>query len=57
MVDFELPLRLERWFPRQQVHAKREEIRDLILHLYRFQQGSLGHESLEDRTDHGNVIQ
>lgn len=57
VVDFELPLRLERWFPRQQVRAKREEIRDLILHLYRFQQGSLGHESLEDRTDHGNVIQ
>ncbi|XP_016093442.1 sentrin-specific protease 7 isoform X1 [Sinocyclocheilus grahami] len=57
VVDFELPLRLERWFPRQQVRGKREEIRDLILHLYRFQQGSLGHESLEDRTDHGNVIQ
>ncbi|KTG06893.1 hypothetical protein cypCar_00012643, partial [Cyprinus carpio] len=57
VVDFELPLRLERWFPRQQVRGKREEIRDLILYLYRFQQGSLGHDSLEDRTDHGNVIQ
>uniref|UniRef100_A0A8C2F5X1 Si:dkey-100n23.3 n=1 Tax=Cyprinus carpio TaxID=7962 RepID=A0A8C2F5X1_CYPCA len=57
VVDFELPLRLERWFPRQQVRGKREEIRDLILYLYRFQQGSPGHDSLEDRTDHGNVIQ
>ncbi|XP_059355841.1 sentrin-specific protease 7 isoform X1 [Carassius carassius] len=57
VVDFELPLRLERWFPRQQVRGKREEIRDLILHLYRFQQGSLGHECLKDRRDHGNVIQ
>ncbi|XP_067265373.1 sentrin-specific protease 7 isoform X3 [Chanodichthys erythropterus] len=58
VLHFDLPLRLERWFPRQQVRGKREEIRDLILHLYRFQKGSLGNEALEDkRTDHGNVTQ
>ncbi|KAK2904961.1 hypothetical protein Q8A67_006760 [Cirrhinus molitorella] len=57
VVHFDLPLRLERWFSRQKVRGKREEIRDLILHLYRFQQGSLGHEAVEDRTDYGNVIQ
>ncbi|XP_055071447.2 sentrin-specific protease 7 [Misgurnus anguillicaudatus] len=47
VVHFDLPLRLERWFPRQQVRGKRDEIRDLILHLYRFQQGSIGNESLQ----------
>lgn len=57
VVHFDLPLRLERWFPRQQVRGKREEIRDLILHLYRFQQGSLGNEALIDRIDNRNVIQ
>ncbi|XP_051566432.1 sentrin-specific protease 6-like isoform X2 [Myxocyprinus asiaticus] len=57
VVHFDLPLRLERWFPRQQVRGKREEIRDLILHLYRFQQGSFGNEALENRSDDGNIIQ
>ncbi|XP_077072615.1 sentrin-specific protease 7 isoform X2 [Siphateles boraxobius] len=57
VLHFDLPLRLDRWFPRQQVRGKREEIRDLILNLYRFQKGSLGNEALEDRTDYGNVIQ
>ncbi|XP_073701206.1 sentrin-specific protease 7, partial [Garra rufa] len=33
VVHFDLPLRLERWFSRQKVRGKREEIRDLILHL------------------------
>ncbi|XP_067300044.1 sentrin-specific protease 7 [Pseudorasbora parva] len=51
VLHFDLPLRLERWFPRQQVRCKREEIRDLILHLYRFQKGSLGNEAVEDGTD------
>lgn len=56
VVHFNLPLRLERWFPRQQVRGKRDEIRDLILHLYRFQKGSLGNDAADDRTDYGNVI-
>uniref|UniRef100_A0A8P4GIS4 Si:dkey-100n23.3 n=1 Tax=Dicentrarchus labrax TaxID=13489 RepID=A0A8P4GIS4_DICLA len=29
VVHFDLPLQLERWFPRQQVRRKRDEIRDL----------------------------
>ncbi|XP_038622078.1 sentrin-specific protease 7 [Tachyglossus aculeatus] len=37
VVNFELPMHLERWFPRQVVRTKREEIRELILKL-RFQQ-------------------
>ncbi|XP_039770407.1 sentrin-specific protease 7 isoform X2 [Ornithorhynchus anatinus] len=37
VVNFELPMHLERWFPRQVVRNKREEIRELILKL-RFQQ-------------------
>ncbi|XP_060909240.1 sentrin-specific protease 7 isoform X1 [Labrus mixtus] len=37
VVHFDLPLHLERWFPRQQVRRKRDEIRDLVLHLYRKQ--------------------
>ncbi|XP_056116668.1 sentrin-specific protease 7 isoform X2 [Rhinichthys klamathensis goyatoka] len=57
VLHFDFPLRLDRWFPRQQVRGKREEIRDLILNLYRFQKGSLGNEALEDRTDYRNVIQ
>ncbi|XP_066543082.1 sentrin-specific protease 7 isoform X2 [Hoplias malabaricus] len=57
VVHFDLPLRLECWFPRQQVREKREEIRDLVLHLYRFQQDSLGSESSEDRIEMGNVVQ
>ncbi|XP_060090546.1 sentrin-specific protease 7 [Heteronotia binoei] len=38
VADFELPLHLERWFPRQAVKNKREEIRDLILQLHLQQQ-------------------
>ncbi|XP_041662810.1 sentrin-specific protease 7 isoform X2 [Cheilinus undulatus] len=37
VVHFDLPLHLERWFPRQQVRRKRDDIRDLILHLFRKQ--------------------
>ncbi|XP_039511794.1 sentrin-specific protease 7 isoform X2 [Pimephales promelas] len=57
VLHFDLPLRLDCWFHRQQVRGKREEIRDLILNLYKSQKGSLGNEALEDRTDYGNVIQ
>ncbi|XP_028250163.1 sentrin-specific protease 7 isoform X2 [Parambassis ranga] len=41
VVHFDLPLYLQRWFPRQQVRRKRDEIRDLIINLYR-------HQSLND---------
>ncbi|XP_036807776.1 sentrin-specific protease 7-like isoform X1 [Oncorhynchus mykiss] len=34
VVHFDLPLRLERWFPRQQVWRKREEIRSLVMELH-----------------------
>ncbi|XP_066562356.1 sentrin-specific protease 7 isoform X2 [Amia ocellicauda] len=34
VVHFDLPLRLERWFPRQEVKRKRDKIRDLVLQLY-----------------------
>uniref|UniRef100_A0A3P8S3Z6 Si:dkey-100n23.3 n=1 Tax=Amphiprion percula TaxID=161767 RepID=A0A3P8S3Z6_AMPPE len=37
VVHFDLPLHLRRWFPRQQVRRKRDEIRDLILNLHRHQ--------------------
>ncbi|XP_037645923.1 sentrin-specific protease 7 isoform X1 [Sebastes umbrosus] len=37
VVHFDLPLHLQRWFPRQQVRRKRDEIRDLVLNLYRHQ--------------------
>ncbi|XP_063743886.1 sentrin-specific protease 7 isoform X2 [Eleginops maclovinus] len=37
VVHFDLPLQLQRWFPRQQVRRKRDEIRDLVLKLYREQ--------------------
>uniref|UniRef100_UPI0037E9901D sentrin-specific protease 7 isoform X2 n=1 Tax=Semicossyphus pulcher TaxID=241346 RepID=UPI0037E9901D len=37
VVHFDLPLHLQRWFPRQLVRRKRDEIRDLVLHLYRKQ--------------------
>lgn len=37
VVDFDLPLQLESWFPRQQVRQKREEIRNLILKLHQTQ--------------------
>ncbi|NWT91242.1 SENP7 protease, partial [Urocynchramus pylzowi] len=39
IVNFEPPLHLENWFPRQLIRNKREEIRDLILQLH-FQQQS-----------------
>ncbi|XP_030907221.2 sentrin-specific protease 7 isoform X3 [Melopsittacus undulatus] len=39
IVNFEEPLHLEKWFPRQLIRSKREEIRDLILQLH-FQQHS-----------------
>ncbi|XP_037319101.2 sentrin-specific protease 7 isoform X2 [Pungitius pungitius] len=39
VVHFDLPLRLERWFPRQQVRQKREEIRTLIMTMHRGQMG------------------
>ncbi|XP_041319780.1 sentrin-specific protease 7 isoform X4 [Pyrgilauda ruficollis] len=39
IVNFEQPLHLEDWFPRQLIRNKREEIRDLILQLH-FQQQS-----------------
>ncbi|NXC74549.1 SENP7 protease, partial [Anhinga anhinga] len=39
IVNFEQPLQLENWFPRQLIRSKREEIRDLILQLH-FQQQS-----------------
>nr|XP_020465171.1 uncharacterized protein LOC109965474 isoform X2 [Monopterus albus] len=37
VVHFDLPLNLEQWFARQQVRRKRDEIRDLVLNLYRRQ--------------------
>ncbi|XP_023286451.1 uncharacterized protein LOC111673043 isoform X1 [Seriola lalandi dorsalis] len=37
VVHFALPLNLQRWFPRQKVRRKRDEIRDLVLNLYRQQ--------------------
>ncbi|XP_029968484.1 microtubule-associated protein futsch isoform X2 [Salarias fasciatus] len=46
VVHFELPLCLERWFPRQQVRRKRDAIRDLILYLYRLQNLDLRHVEL-----------
>uniref|UniRef100_A0A8B9QFW1 SUMO specific peptidase 7 n=1 Tax=Apteryx owenii TaxID=8824 RepID=A0A8B9QFW1_APTOW len=39
--NFEQPMHLEKWFPRQVIRSKREEIRDLILQLH-FQQHSGG---------------
>lgn len=37
VVDFEFPVRLETWFPRQQIRDKRNEIRNLVLRLHRDQ--------------------
>ncbi|XP_027866344.1 sentrin-specific protease 7-like isoform X2 [Xiphophorus couchianus] len=37
VVDFDPPLRLEGWFPRQQTRQKRNEIRSLLLRLERAQ--------------------
>lgn len=42
VVHFDLPLRLERWFPRQLVRRKRNEIRDLVLNLHRRQSWDAG---------------
>ncbi|KAL4656914.1 sentrin-specific protease 7-like isoform X1 [Arapaima gigas] len=39
VVHFDLPIPLEQWFPRQQVRRKRDEIRELVLQLYRKQKG------------------
>uniref|UniRef100_A0A8B9R6L4 Ubiquitin-like protease family profile domain-containing protein n=1 Tax=Astyanax mexicanus TaxID=7994 RepID=A0A8B9R6L4_ASTMX len=50
VVHFDLPLRLERWFPRQQVRRKREELRDLVLQLYRRQLFRHSEESISDCT-------
>ncbi|XP_057709382.1 sentrin-specific protease 7 [Corythoichthys intestinalis] len=40
VVHFELPLHLHRWFQRRQVRSKRDEIRDLVLQIYRQQKMS-----------------
>ncbi|XP_011604608.2 sentrin-specific protease 7b [Takifugu rubripes] len=37
VVHFELPVRLDNWFPRQQVRQKREEIRSLIMKMHQSQ--------------------
>ncbi|XP_061693575.1 sentrin-specific protease 7-like isoform X3 [Syngnathoides biaculeatus] len=37
VVHFDQPLHLDRWFPRQRVRQKRQEIRDLIKRLHRSQ--------------------
>ncbi|XP_041067726.1 sentrin-specific protease 7-like isoform X2 [Carcharodon carcharias] len=34
ITNFELPLQLDKWFLREEVKKKREEIQDLILHLH-----------------------
>ncbi|XP_052446615.1 sentrin-specific protease 7b isoform X1 [Carassius gibelio] len=39
VVHFDLPLRLDHWFPRNQVRRKREELRELVLQIYRRQGG------------------
>uniref|UniRef100_A0A2D4FNA7 Ubiquitin-like protease family profile domain-containing protein n=3 Tax=Micrurus TaxID=8634 RepID=A0A2D4FNA7_MICCO len=39
IINFELPVHLEQWFPPHLVRRKREQIRDLILQLH-FQQQS-----------------
>ncbi|XP_006890072.1 PREDICTED: sentrin-specific protease 7 isoform X1 [Elephantulus edwardii] len=38
IVNFELPIHLEKWFPRQVIKTKREDIRELILKLHVQQQ-------------------
>uniref|UniRef100_A0A096M132 SUMO specific peptidase 7 n=1 Tax=Poecilia formosa TaxID=48698 RepID=A0A096M132_POEFO len=37
VVHFDLPLQLQKWFSRQVVRKKRDEIRNLILNIYRHQ--------------------
>ncbi|XP_034403339.1 sentrin-specific protease 7-like isoform X4 [Cyclopterus lumpus] len=39
VVHFDLPLRLDNWFPRQRVRQKREEIRTLIMKMHQSQKG------------------
>ncbi|XP_031733887.1 sentrin-specific protease 7-like [Anarrhichthys ocellatus] len=39
VVHFDLPLRLDNWFPRERVRQKREEIRSLIMTMHRSQNG------------------
>ncbi|TRY92927.1 hypothetical protein DNTS_024363 [Danionella cerebrum] len=39
VVHFDLPLRLEHWFPRSEVRRKRAELRELVVELYRKQGG------------------
>ncbi|XP_053170965.1 LOW QUALITY PROTEIN: sentrin-specific protease 7-like, partial [Scomber japonicus] len=46
VVHFELPPRLDGWFPRQQVRRKREEIRRLIMKMHDGQQRRTNHSSL-----------
>ncbi|XP_035994999.1 sentrin-specific protease 7 isoform X1 [Fundulus heteroclitus] len=43
VVHFDLPLQLRKWFSRQVVRQKRDEIRNLILNLYR-------HQNLDSKT-------
>ena len=38
IVNFELPIHLEKWFPRHVIKTKREDIRELILKLHLQQQ-------------------
>nr|XP_020515333.1 sentrin-specific protease 7-like [Labrus bergylta] len=40
VVHFDLPLRLDNWFPRQRVRQKREDIRSLILTMHRTQKNT-----------------
>ncbi|KAJ8253169.1 hypothetical protein GJAV_G00209870 [Gymnothorax javanicus] len=42
VVHFELPVRLDQWFPRRQVRSKRDEIRQMVLRLHRKQQQVCG---------------
>lgn len=37
VMHFDLPVRLENWFPRQLVRQKREEIRGLIMRMHQSQ--------------------
>ncbi|XP_037830364.1 sentrin-specific protease 7-like isoform X2 [Kryptolebias marmoratus] len=49
VVHFDLPLRLESWFPRQRVRQKREEIRTLILRLHQNQRNKENHKTSPSR--------
>ncbi|XP_063069671.1 uncharacterized protein LOC134460953 [Engraulis encrasicolus] len=54
VVHFELPLSLENWFPRQQVRRKRDQIRNLVLHLCRFQQPGVMGKAVQQPSIMGN---